>query len=121
MIHGNRRRPAERAFDPHRRLRHALVRVRERRPNQETRALALINYRHPPKQAAGEHRSTPSRTNSMPYRFVNVKVPPSRRKSTRLRKLMPSRALDRFLPSMMTASTLSTAISPTHTVSSLIR
>ncbi len=55
------------------------------------------------------------------YRFVSVKIVPSRLMSTRLRKLIPSKAMGRLLPSMMTASTPCTASSPTRTVSSLRR
>jgi hypothetical protein len=55
------------------------------------------------------------------YRFVSVKIIPSRLMSTRLRKLMPSKAMGRLLPSTMTAATSFTATSPTLTVSSLRR
>ena len=69
--------------------------------------------------------SAPARSSKLTahylYRFVSVMIVPSRLMSTRLRKLMPSKAMGRLLFSVTTASTLCTATSPTRTVSSLRR
>ena len=92
---------------------------------QEDAMSALPRRRYglpsPWRRSASVRSSKANRATISYYRFVSVMIVPSRLMSTRLRKLMPSKAMGRLLFSVTTASTLCTATSPTRTVSSLRR